>query len=69
MPLIKDAAPLFKDPQKLLAHMGQDKKNEGAHLTLILARAIGDSFVDKRADRKAVGAYLAVIAKRLGHVG
>jgi len=69
MPIINDAAHLFKDPQKLLAHMGQDKKNEGDHLTLILARAIGDSFVDKRADSKAVGAYLAVVAKRLGHVG
>jgi len=69
MPIIKDAAHLFKNPQKLLAHMGQDKKNEGDHLTLILARAIGDSFVDKRADSKAVGAYLAVVAKRLAHVG
>lgn len=74
MPQIKDVAHLFHDPDKLLAHMGQDKKNEGAHLTLILARRIGESFIDKRANRAAVGAYLASTAnkleiKRQGHVG
>ena len=69
MPLITDAAHLFKDPQKLLAHMGQDKKNEGAHLTLILARAIGDAFVDKRADRAAVDSYLTSVSERLANVG
>ena len=74
MPQIKDVAHLFKDPGKLLTHMGQDKKNEGAHLTLILARKIGESFVDKRADRKAVSNYLKSVSERLdakrgSHVG
>ena len=69
MPQIKDVKPLFKDPQKLLAHMGQDKKNEGSNLTLILARAIGESFVDKNANRDAVYDYLLSVSKRLGHVG
>jgi len=69
MPLIHDVERLFKDPAKLLAHMGQDKKNEGDHLTLILARKIGESFVEKRANRKAVGDYLSALSKRLGHVG
>jgi len=69
MPQIKDVKPLFKDPQKLLAHMGQDKKNEGSNLTLILARTIGESFVDKKANRDAVYDYLLSVSKRLGHVG
>ena len=69
MPQLAHARPLFKTPETLLTHMGQDKKNEGEHLTLILARGIGESFVDKRADRKAVGEYLKSVSKRLSHVG
>ena len=69
MPQAEDATHLFKDPQTLLAHMAQDKKNEGQNLTLILAREIGDSFVEKQADRAAVGTYLDALSKRLGHVG
>ena len=38
----------------LLARMAGDKKAEGGRLTLILARAIGDAFVDKAVDRNAV---------------
>ena len=38
--------------------MGQDKKNEGGHLTLILPRAIGETYVEKRADRAAVLGFL-----------
>ena len=68
MPRCHDVAPLFKNPNKLLMHMGQDKKNEGEHLTLILARKIGDSFVEKRANRDAVSHYLSALSKRLGHV-
>lgn len=69
MPRYDDVAPLFKNPAKLLAHMAQDKKNEGPHLTLILARSLGDSFIDKRADKTAVLDYLSSLSKRLGHVG
>lgn len=60
---IKDVAPLFKDADKLLAHMDQDKKNEGGALTLILARAIGDAFVQKSAPREAVLNYLSHLSE------
>jgi len=58
MPRIGDLAHLLVDPNALLQHMGQDKKNEGKHLTLILPRAIGDTYVEKRADREAVLGFL-----------
>jgi 3-dehydroquinate synthase len=45
---------------RLLARMAGDKKAEGGRLTLILARAIGDAFVDKAVDRSAVIAFLKV---------
>jgi 3-dehydroquinate synthase len=60
--MIKDVAPLLKDAHKLLAHMDQDKKNEGGALTLILARAIGDAFVQKSASRKDVLTYLKTLS-------
>ena len=60
--MIKDVAPLLKDADKLLAHMDQDKKNEGGALTLILARAIGDAFVQKSAPRKDVLTYLKTLS-------
>jgi 3-dehydroquinate synthase len=43
---------------RLIAHMGQDKKAEGGALTFILARAIGDAFVAKGVDTGAVRAFL-----------
>ena len=58
MPGISDIAHLLGDPDTLLRHMGQDKKNEGGHLTLILPRAIGDTYVEKRANRDAVLGFL-----------
>ena len=42
----------------LIQRMAGDKKAEGGRLTLILARAIGDSFVDKNVDRAALAAFL-----------
>jgi 3-dehydroquinate synthase len=42
----------------LLARMQGDKKAEGGRLTLILARRIGDAFVDKAVDSGAVLAFL-----------
>ncbi len=44
--------------EALLARMAGDKKAEGGGLTLILARAIGDAFVDKAVDRAAVAVFL-----------
>ena len=60
--MIKDVAPLLKDAGKLLAHMNQDKKNEGGALTLILARAIGDAFVQKSASHNDVLTYLKTLS-------
>lgn len=54
---------LMKDNAKLLSHMDQDKKNESGKLTLILARSIGDAFVEKNADRAAVGDYLGTLTE------
>ena len=58
MPTLKVAAHLLKRPEALLSHMGQDKKNEGGHLTLILPRRIGETYVEKRADKAAVLRFL-----------
>ncbi|MBU4038921.1 MAG: 3-dehydroquinate synthase [Alphaproteobacteria bacterium] len=44
--------------QALLKRMAGDKKAEGGRLTLILARGIGDAFVDKAVDRAALAAFL-----------
>lgn len=54
----EDVSHLLADPDVLLSHMDQDKKNEGGGLTLILARNIGDAFVQKAASRDAVRTYL-----------
>lgn len=62
---IKDVAPLLKKPKTLLAHMDQDKKNEGGALTLILARSIGDAFVQKAAPRNAVLDYLTTLSEKV----
>ena len=58
MPTLSDAAHLLRKPDALLSHMGQDKKNEGGHLTLVLPRAIGETYVEKRADKAAVLRFL-----------
>ncbi|MFN3667801.1 MAG: 3-dehydroquinate synthase [Brevundimonas sp.] len=42
----------------LLKRMSGDKKAEGGRLTLILARAIGEAFVDKAVDPTALAAFL-----------
>lgn len=44
--------------QALLDRMAGDKKAEGGALTLILARAIGDTFVDKAVNANALLAFL-----------
>ncbi len=44
--------------ERLLRHMGQDKKAEGGRLTFILPRALGDTFVAKDVQAEAVLAFL-----------
>ncbi len=60
---ITDVAPLLNNARALLTHMDQDKKNEGGALTLILARAVGDAFVQKAAPREAVLNYLTQLSQ------
>ena len=43
---------------RLVGHMGQDKKAEGGRLTFILVRAIGEAFTAKDVDAAAVRAFL-----------
>jgi 3-dehydroquinate synthase len=54
------AAPpnLAASPEALLGHMRQDKKVEDGALTLILLRGIGEAFVAKNQDQKAVLDFL-----------
>jgi 3-dehydroquinate synthase len=46
------------DADRLVAHMGQDKKAEAGRLTFILARALGDAFTAKDVDAAAVRSFL-----------
>lgn len=55
---IENVKALLQNPDALISHMDQDKKNEGGALTLILARAIGEAFVQKSAPRDATFNYL-----------
>lgn len=65
MPRIMDMMHLLSNPDALLRHMGQDKKNEGGHLTLILPRAIGETYVEKRADRESVLSFLTQLRDKV----
>ena len=60
-----DVAHLLKNPENIMAHMEQDKKNEGGTLTLILANHIGQAFVQKNAPRDAVQNYLIALSQKL----
>lgn len=42
----------------LIARMAGDKKAEGGRLTLVIARAIGDAFVEKTVDAADLKAFL-----------
>ena len=46
------------DADRLVRHMGQDKKAEGGKLTFILARGVGDAFVAKDVSAPAVREFL-----------
>ena len=58
MPTRSDMGALLSDPDALLSHMRQDKKNEGGQITLILARGIGQSFIAKGMSEADLLAYL-----------
>ena len=58
MPTAANMAPYLSDIDKLMAHFAQDKKNSAGALTLILARAVGQAFVDKDANAAAVRQFL-----------
>ncbi|MGY6662344.1 MAG: 3-dehydroquinate synthase [Glycocaulis sp.] len=47
------------DPSALTARMGQDKKNAGSGITLILARGIGEAFISPGREPAQISAFLA----------
>jgi len=61
MTRISDVGDWLGDTDALMTHMGQDKKNEGGALTLILARGIGEAFVQKGASKPQVRNYLQTL--------
>jgi len=63
MPSIASETARFTDPEKLTHFMGQDKKNEAGQITLILARAIGEAFVQKGVERHDVKTYLTSLSR------
>ena len=46
------------DADRLLTHMGHDKKAEGGTLTFVLAHGVGTAFVAKQVDRESIRAFL-----------
>lgn len=48
------------DADRLLTHMGHDKKAEGGHLTFVLADRIGHAFVAKQVDRQSIQDFLVL---------
>lgn len=62
MPNMKSEKERFQDAENLTRLMGQDKKNEDGKITLILARAIGDAFVQKSVKDEDVEAFISTLA-------
>ena len=58
MPTRPDMHPFLHDADVLLRHMGQDKKNVGGAITLILPHAIGDARIHRGVDEAALADYL-----------
>ncbi len=44
--------------ERMIEHMGRDKKTEGGRLTFILARGIGEAFISRDVDMADLSAYL-----------
>ncbi len=49
---------ITQDPDQLFDYMMQDKKNKNDDMTLILAREIGNSYIEHKADQASVKNYL-----------
>lgn len=65
LPVRMDALPGHPfEGEKLLAHMGQDKKAEGGRLTFILTRALGDAFVARDVDADSILQFLTAEGAR-----
>jgi 3-dehydroquinate synthase len=63
MPRIATLGERLADPEKLTRFLGQDKKNEDGKITLILAHAIGEAFVQKAVSDKDVMTFLASLSE------
>ncbi len=61
MKTLADVKSLLGDTDALMRHMSQDKKNEAGKLTFILARAIGEAFVQKDTPADKVREYLQTL--------
>lgn len=61
MPTRPDMARLLVDPEALLTHMRQDKKNKGGQITLILPHGIGQSRIHRDIDADTLLRYLSDI--------
>ena len=46
------------DADRLIRHMGHDKKAEGGTLTFVLVRGIGQAYVAKKVDPEAIAEFL-----------
>lgn len=65
LPVRMDALPGHPfEGERLLAHMGQDKKAEGGRLTFILTRALGDAFVARDVDADSILQFLTAEGAR-----
>lgn len=60
LPASLQAAGVDASGAKLVGHMMHDKKMEGGRLPFLLARGIGQTFLDKQVDLGAVEAFLEV---------
>jgi 3-dehydroquinate synthase len=58
LPATLAAAGVDADGKALVAHMMHDKKMEGGQLPFLLARGIGQTFLDKKVDLATVEAFL-----------
>ena len=62
MPVIRDMKRLTGHPDHLLKHMRQDKKNDGDGIALILAREIGEAFIQRATSEASIMSYLESLA-------
>jgi 3-dehydroquinate synthase len=58
LPTTLDAAGIDASGDALVAHMLHDKKMEGGRLPFLLARGIGETFLDKQVELAAVASFL-----------